>query len=110
MSNKTIDIYARGLAYNNKLAIDIINDLLDDSSAFNYTNTEYTYDGNDNLTTIVFKDASDTTLRTDTFTYDSDVTTETITHAIAVAGGNTTTFVTVFDLDGNVQSVTRTVS
>lgn len=98
----TRDIIARGLTHENKK-------LLQETGAIDFNNTQYTYDVDNNLTDIVFKDSNNITIRTDSFTYSSDATTETITHVIAVVGGKTTTLVTVFDLEGNVQSVTRTV-
>jgi hypothetical protein len=66
------------------------------------TTVETTYSGSE-LTTIVWKDATTTdTIRTDTFTYDSDVSTETITELRTLAGtGETLEIVSVFDLDGN---------
>ena len=90
--------------------VDLVLDQLDEIGAIDYDNTIYTYDGNNNLTTIVWKDSSDVTLRTDSFTYSSTSTTETITQTIAITGGSTTVISTLFDLEGNVLSVDRVLS
>ena len=84
-------------------------DRLNEYGNMDYYNTIYTYDGNDNLTTIVWKDDENVTIRTDTFTYVTTAENETIIQNIAITGGGSYTISTLFDLDGNVLSVDRTV-
>lgn len=84
-------------------------DRLEEIGAMDYYNTVYTYDENDNLTTMVWKNESNVTLRTDSFTYLSDASTETIIQNIIIEGGGSYVISTLFDLEGNILSVDRTV-
>ena len=70
---------------------------------------ETTYTGTE-LTSVTWKDANTTdVIRTDTYTYAEDSTTETITELRTIAGsGETLEIVSVFDLDGNFISGTNT--
>ena len=84
--------------------------LLEEASVIDYYNMVYTYDGNDNLTTIAWEDDNNQTLRTDSFTYSSTAENETITQTIAITGGSTIVISALFDLEGNVLSVDRVLS
>ena len=89
------------------LKLDALEILYQDVIADSTVETTYT---GDDLTSVVWKDANTTaTIRTDTYTYDSDVSSETITELRTLAGsGETLEIVSIFDLNGNFISGTST--
>lgn len=91
------------------LVLDALDTLYQDVIAD--TTVETIYSGTE-LTTVTWKDAITTNvIRTDTYTYASDSSTETITELRTLAvGGETLEIVSVFDLDGNFISGTSTSS
>lgn len=81
-----------------------------DTNLFNLQ--QYSYDISGNLEAILYKDLSNNTLRTDTFSYAENIelSTQTITEVRSIVGGEVTTIVTTFDLNGNILNVTNVLS
>lgn len=74
---------------------------------FDYATQVYTYNGQDQLTSIVWKDSSNVTVRTDTFSYVEGATEDTTTEVRSITGKPTITIVTTFNKSGSVLGVTK---
>ena len=102
------------MQYNSSGNLSVLTDPRGDSTTFDYDDldrriritdalgnkTEYAYDGNDNVTQVVYKDSSGTVLQTITKTYDEADRLKTVTDNL----NNTTTY--DYDLVGNVTKIT----
>ena len=102
------DSTARGLAVKGLNGVANIQVVLQDiPEFFDYGTANFTYNGNTQLSQIVWRDVSNNILRTDTFTYSSDSTTNTTVETRTPAVGGVVVITSVFDLDGNIISITK---